>query len=250
MKTLILTTAFFLFVSSSFARDISPSFDRDSSYQSTHHHKAPVVKHRPFHHHNTPVIKHRPSHHRIAPVIKHRNHRPTYHSEYRTKHHYYRPGYRIHKFHKHPFYFHIGSIGYYYLDGFFYRPYNDYYVVVTAPIGAVVPILPSGYVKISIGGTVYYKFHNTFFRPYGVNYIVVKPPMVLFNDDTSVDYNNEIIDKNSSSPYPVGTIFINLPIGSTLEIIDGKKYWVFDNVYLKPIWRNNRLVYMVVDLGF
>jgi hypothetical protein len=57
----------------------------------------------------------------------------------------------------------VGSLPYYYAHGTFYRPYSSGYIVVSAPIGAVVTTLPSGYIAFSIGLDTYYFVNDAYY---------------------------------------------------------------------------------------
>jgi hypothetical protein len=68
---------------------------------------------------------------------------------------------------------------YYYDAGVFYRPYgSNFWISVTAPIGARVHALPAGYVTLGYGGRTYYSAHSTYYvydQP-ARQYVVVEPP--------------------------------------------------------------------------
>jgi len=68
---------------------------------------------------------------------------------------------------------------YYYDAGIFYRPYgSNFWLSVSAPIGARVHALPAGYVTFGYGGHTYYQAHSTYYmydRP-ASQYVVVEPP--------------------------------------------------------------------------
>ena len=57
----------------------------------------------------------------------------------------------------------VGGLPYFYAHGAFYRPYRSGYIVVTAPIGAVVTTLPMGYIAFSVGLDTYYFVNNTYY---------------------------------------------------------------------------------------
>ena len=65
---------------------------------------------------------------------------------------------------------------YYYFGGTFYDYYNGGYVIVNAPLGALVPALPGGYVSFVIGPTRYFYFGGTYYIRSGQQYAVVEPP--------------------------------------------------------------------------
>lgn len=65
---------------------------------------------------------------------------------------------------------------YYYFGGTFYDYYNGGYIIVNAPLGALVPALPGGYVSFVIGPTRYFYFGGTYYVRSGPQYEVVEPP--------------------------------------------------------------------------
>jgi Family of unknown function (DUF6515) len=77
----------------------------------------------------------------------------------------------------HPIY--VGGAPYYYYGGYYYRPYYDnFWISVTAPIGAHVGVLPAGYVSFGYGGYNYFHVNATYYlydQP-SRQYVVVEPP--------------------------------------------------------------------------
>ena len=67
---------------------------------------------------------------------------------------------------------------FFYHGGVFYRPQGSAYVVVSAPIGARVGSLPTGFVSFSIGTRRYYHVNATyyFYEPETQEYVVVAEP--------------------------------------------------------------------------
>ena len=58
----------------------------------------------------------------------------------------------------------VGSNRYYYDQGIFYTGTPDHYVVVEAPVGAVVYSVPAGYEQVVIEGNVYYRYRDVYYR--------------------------------------------------------------------------------------
>ena len=52
---------------------------------------------------------------------------------------------------------------YYYAGGVWYRPYGGTYVVVSAPVGVFVPVLPPYYTTVYVGGVPYYYANDTYY---------------------------------------------------------------------------------------
>ncbi len=65
---------------------------------------------------------------------------------------------------------------YYFSSGTWYRPMGSRFVIVAPPISAVIPILPSGYVTLSIGGRPYYRYNDVYYVRDDRGYVVVEPP--------------------------------------------------------------------------
>ena len=130
-------------------------------------------------------------------VIKHsHNYRPKYNLYKRHKHVYYRtPWYNTHfvapiHYHYHPIghrvrhlpklhvRIFVGGLPYFYMGGVFYQSIAGSYVVVGAPIGAIVQTLPVGFITFSIGPVTYYHVNDTYFiwdEPHQAYAVVNKP---------------------------------------------------------------------------
>lgn len=66
---------------------------------------------------------------------------------------------------------------YWFHGGVWYRPWGTRYVVVAAPVGIVVPVLPPAFVTISIAGVTYFYANGTYYTEVpGSGYTVVAPP--------------------------------------------------------------------------
>ena len=70
----------------------------------------------------------------------------------------------------------LGGFRYYYYDGVYYRRYADEYVVVPAPIGAVITTLPPGCELVVINGVSYYVDNGIYYRRSRYGYEVVSEP--------------------------------------------------------------------------
>jgi hypothetical protein len=71
----------------------------------------------------------------------------------------------------------IGGGKYHYGDGHFYRRRAYDYVVVPAPVGAVIYSLPAGCSRVAIAGGTYYMHEGVYYRPHGRGYRVVESPL-------------------------------------------------------------------------
>jgi hypothetical protein len=70
-----------------------------------------------------------------------------------------------------------GGAHYYYSGGIWYAPRGPSFVVITAPVGTFVPVLPPYYTTVWFGGVPYYYANDTYYV-YGGDqgYQVVEPP--------------------------------------------------------------------------
>jgi hypothetical protein len=71
---------------------------------------------------------------------------------------------------------------YYYGGGHWYRPYQNRYVIVGAPVGMYVSYLPGSYNTVWVGGTRYYYADNVYYtyEPERRGYVVARSP---YGDD-------------------------------------------------------------------
>ncbi|WP_445360661.1 DUF6515 family protein [Microbulbifer sp. EKSA005] len=95
-------------------------------------------------------------------------HRPVYRHGYRGHRPHYRPshygyGYRWRHLPRNFVSISIGTAGFYYSDGIFYRPASHGYVVAQAPHGAIVHSLPASALTVVAGGHNYYVAYDTYY---------------------------------------------------------------------------------------
>jgi len=72
----------------------------------------------------------------------------------------------------------IAGAEFLYSAGMFYRSTPAGYVVVPAPMGAVVPALPPGYTVVYMGGMPYYYYGNAYYTVAPNGYVVTAPPAI------------------------------------------------------------------------
>ncbi|WOJ98227.1 DUF6515 family protein [Congregibacter brevis] len=65
---------------------------------------------------------------------------------------------------------------YYFWGGHFYRQSSGVYVSITAPIGAIVPSLPGGFITIGTGPRRYYYYAGAYYRPATKGFVVIEQP--------------------------------------------------------------------------
>lgn len=82
----------------------------------------------------------------------------------------------------------IADMLYFYLGGIYYQETPSGYVVVPAPRGAIVPILPEPYKVIPYQNTNYYYYNNTYYVQQPSGYAVVTPPtQVVSSNPQSIE---------------------------------------------------------------
>lgn len=90
---------------------------------------------------------------------------------------------------------------YYYAGGLFYQPHAQGYVVVSAPIGARVSMLPPGYVSFGIGTSRYFYVSTTYYlwSDRTREYVVVEKPA---GAEAAVQTNLEVARSAELYVYP------------------------------------------------
>lgn len=103
-----------------------------------------------------------------------------YHTHYLApiRYHYYPVNYRLNvlpRIHTRLF---VLGVPYFYFQGIFYQSYLNGYIVVGAPIGAHVQVLPGGFIAFNIGVFTYYYVNDVYYRwdDDNVRYLVVEKP--------------------------------------------------------------------------
>lgn len=89
---------------------------------------------------------------------------------------YYKSGHQIHRLPKGYSRAYLNAKEYFFFEGFFYLPSNLGYVVVNAPIGAVISTLPRLHHILHWRNKPYFVVGNTFYRHHPKGYIVVEDP--------------------------------------------------------------------------
>ena len=115
----------------------------------------------------------------------------------------------------------IGDFTYLYDQGVFWLHQGSSYIVVTAPVGAVVERLPQGVTRISSRPAPVWYFFGTFFGEKGGAYEVLRPAAGL-------------------------TVFY-LPDGYLQESVGGVGLYRFGDILFKPVFIQGVLAYQVVE---
>lgn len=93
--------------------------------------------------------------------------------------HYYKPGYRTRPLPHGASRIVVDRSNYYFYDGFYYQPFQSGYVIVDAPIGAIIATLPRLHHQVMWGGSPYFVVDNKFYRRHPRGYIVVNNPGIV-----------------------------------------------------------------------
>ena len=131
--------------------------------------------------------------------------------------HYEAPG---HRFHSLPFEcarLALGGLEFFYAEGMFYRMEAGEYVVVNAPVGAVVTTIPTGYQAVMMNGATYYSVNGVNYVQVANGYQVVAVPGAV-NVATVVSPAVPVMVAPPASPQPMAspsddTFTINIPNG-------------------------------------
>lgn len=118
-----------------------------------------------------------------APVKEYREDR-----RYERQRYYPRPGVRINVLPQRHFVVRFHDDRYYFHAGIWYRPFGGRFVVVTPPIGVIVPILPAYYTTVWYAGVPYYYANNVYYiwDPARDGYVVTNPPPEVNDKDTTL----------------------------------------------------------------
>ena len=115
----------------------------------------------------------------------------------------------------------VGGLAYLYDQGVFWLHQGSSYIVVTAPVGAVVDRLPQGVTRIASRPEPVWYFFGTFFGEKNGAYEVLKPAAGL-------------------------TVFY-LPDGYRQESLKGVGVYRFGEILFKPVFIQGVLAYQVVE---
>ena len=116
----------------------------------------------------------------------------------------------------------IANQNYYYYEGVYYSPSGSGYVVVNAPPGATITVLPSDYTTVLVSSSTYYYYGGTFYLLSGGSYLVVEAP--------------------------VGAVVNNLPEGAEEVEINGVKLLKYNGAFYQPVSLDGDDAYEVVQI--
>lgn len=115
----------------------------------------------------------------------------------------------------------VGTMPYYYHRGIFYQRYRRGFVVVPAPIGAMVMAPPPGYVMVMVENDPYHYYRGVFYAPTAGRYRVVRPP--------------------------IGAFVRSLPESVSARTVGGVEYKEYAGTYYRPAIRDGRRGYEVTE---
>ena len=153
---------------------------------------------------------------------------------------------------------------YYYSGGYYYVRSGAGYVVAAPPRGAVVHAVPRTTTVVYVGPKPYYYYGGSFYvattlpasRPSAEeNAVDTGPKTSSSNADTNIveptppdsqpmtddEQNYQLVDA------PVGASVPYLPEDAVETTVNGKTYFVYDDVYYQAFSSEDETVYMVVD---
>lgn len=149
--------------------------------------------------------------------------------------------------------FYMGPSLYYYYDGFFYRPYDDGYMVTAPPVGAAVPSLPSNAKAIMIDNQQFYESNGVYYKiiinDKGDKVYVVAGKDGVLNTDKGDGQNGDNNGTVNQVPR-VGDIVEQLPENARRVTLNGKKYYVTaEDIYLEETKdANGNTVYRIASV--
>jgi hypothetical protein len=121
---------------------------------------------------------------------------------------------------------------YFYSRGVFYRTGPRGFVIVAAPLGARIRVLPLGYVTIRIGAIPYYYYYGTYYQfdPAAKVYTVVSPPAGANAPPVSALDRMELVDgrtlegtyvggTNSTVQFEVNGVVQEIPVEQIISIV-------------------------------
>jgi hypothetical protein len=115
----------------------------------------------------------------------------------------------------------VANVPYYYHRGIFYRPYRRGYVIVPAPLGAVIMGPPPGDVIVMVENDPYHYYRGVFYAPRASRYAVVRPPM--------------------------GAFVRTVPRAAATLRVEGVEYKEYAGTYYRPAIRDGKTGYQVTE---
>jgi len=150
---------------------------------------------------------------------------------------------------------------YYYWGGCYYRRAGSGYIIVDPPPSAVVYAIPLSATPVYVGSSPYYYYGGTYYMPTEKPADVPKgeEAVVIANVSSDASGNNtkqetmetpEMTQDDSNYEVvtpPFGATVPYLPDEAESKIIEGKKYFIFEETYYRPFSSDGETIYMVVE---
>jgi hypothetical protein len=105
----------------------------------------------------------------------------------------------------------VGGADYYYGAGMYYRAGSSGYLVVPAPVGAVVTTLPSGAQQVLVGDTLCYLINGVAYRKTVYGYEVMPPPAVVVQQVVTAVPPVSVVAPEAPPPVTNATFTVNIP---------------------------------------
>lgn len=135
------------------------------------------------------------------------------------------------------FSFFVAGIPFFYYSGIFYQRHNDGYVVVEAPIGARIEVLPDECSSLYVNGQLYYTCNDVFYRPVDNYYVVCQRPtqfrvIAEIGDEVQVTIESLNVRSGPGEEYGVVSLLYK---DDVVEVTDKQGDWYYirlpDNNY-------------------
>jgi hypothetical protein len=153
----------------------------------------------------------------------------------------------------------VSGSTYYYCGGVYYASSGAGYVVVSAPVGAVVHAVPTYTTVVYAGATPYYYSGGTYYVATSQPAPQPPPAETHVNVNVSVEAAGDGAEEFPEVPMtedehnyevvapPVGATVPYLPDEADEETVGGKMYLVYDGTYYQPFQSEGETIYMVVE---
>jgi len=112
----------------------------------------------------------------------------------------------------------LGGLEYAYWEGMYYRQAPNGYVVVPAPVGAVVSAVPDGCQQVVVDGTLYYLINGVTYMRTAYGYQVVPMPSVLMPQAYGAPAPTTIINVPGPSTPPPPPPVMNVPVPTPMPM--------------------------------
>jgi len=139
--------------------------------------------------------------------------------------------------------FYYDGFPYYYYNSVFYKRTNDnYYEIVTPPLGARVTSIPNNSKTVVVNGNKYYESNGTHYQEEldGNNNVVYH--VVGTNGELNQPKTPQVVYEAQ-----VGDIVPQLPNNCSKIYLNGMKYYESpDNIYYQEVMDGDRIAYKIV----